>query len=139
MKLMGIDYGTKRVGVAVSDDAGRIAFPHQILPSDKNLINALKELCEKERVGAVVIGESRDYKQKENPIMDEVRSFAEKFSQKTGLPVHFEPEFLTSVEARRAPGKMPKTRKRKAPKKTDAHAAAIILQSYIDRIMNHES
>src|SRR3989344_3838080 len=113
MKLLGIDYGTKRIGIALSDDEGVLAFPCSVITSQckplstsawiKYVADKIKELCEKEKVGAIVIGESRDFKQKENPIMPAVRALKAALERETGLPVYFEPEMLTSAQARRAP------------------------------------
>lgn len=144
MRLIGIDYGTKRVGIALSDDEGRLAFPYAILPQEKNLFRKIVEICKNEKVGEIVIGESRDFKQKENPIMPAVRALKAALEKETGLPVHFEPEMLTSVQARRTPERPEKGRRRqrrrrerarKIPERTavDASAAALILQGYIDR------
>lgn len=147
MRLIGIDYGTKRVGIALSDDEGRLAFPYAILPQNENLSKKIKELCEKENVEAIVVGESRDFKGQENPIMPAVRALKAALEKETGLPVHFEPEMLTSVQARHTPERLEKDRRRqrrrrekarKIPERTavDSSAAALILQSYIDRKRN---
>src|SRR3989344_9271472 len=141
MKFLGIDYGTKRIGIALSDDEGVLAFPYEVLPQDEHLSEKIKELCEKRGVGAIVIGESRDFKQNENPIMSAVRELKSALERETGLPVHFEPEMLTSAQARRPMGKLQtrKPRKKIQRKSVDASAAALILQSYIDRKSNFGS
>jgi len=133
MKLLGIDYGTKRVGTALSDDEGRLAFPYKILENNAGLAKTLADICAGEGVAAIVIGESRDFAGKENPIMPAVRVLKDALAKETGLPVHLEPEMLTTQEARRAPAKQEKSRKPKKRTHVDASAAALILQSYIDR------
>jgi len=141
MKLMGIDYGTKRVGIAISDDEGRIAFPHDVLPCTKNLAEVLKTLCQEKGVARIVIGESRDFNQKENPIMPAVHALKKTLEEKTGLPVYLEPEMLTTQEAKRLHHKVSPRDLRGNREKlidTDASAAALILQSYIDRTRNQE-
>lgn len=87
MKYLGIDYGEKRVGIALSDDGGNIAFPKEILENDANLVQAVADLCQRERVEAVVLGESRDYHGHENQIMKQVKAFQEKLSEKITLPI----------------------------------------------------
>lgn len=124
MRFLGIDYGSKRVGTAISDDTGVLAFPHSVIPNDKKLIPALKKIVAEESVTEIVIGESRDYHDKENPIMEGIRACKEVLEQETMLPVHLEPEFLTSAQAAYFQGKHDKL---------DASAAAIILQSYLDK------
>lgn len=123
-KLLGIDYGTKKVGIALSDTGATLAFPHVTLPNNEHLVAAIAEICGREGVTAVVVGESRDFSQKENPIMEDVRRLKDALWRATSLPVYLEPEFLTTAEARRSGG----------PREAlDRSAAALILQSYLDR------
>lgn len=129
MKLLGIDYGTKRVGIATGDSDGGMAFPHAVFPNDKKLISAIKELCGKERVSEIVLGESLDYKMKPNVIMEKITPFKKELENATGLPIHFEREFMTSVAAEHLQGK---------GDMIDASAAAIILQSYLDKTKNKD-
>ena len=127
MRHLGIDYGEKRVGVALSDTEGKIAFPHSVLKNDRALFSFIKQLCEKENVSALVVGESRDFKGNPNEIMKEIENFIEVCQVEIGLPVFLEPEFMTTVQAKRLTGKN---------EMTDASAAAIILQSYLDKKAN---
>ena len=53
MRYLGIDYGSKRVGIAISDASGKIAFPREVLPNDKNLLTRIADLCAKEKVEAI--------------------------------------------------------------------------------------
>lgn len=128
MKLIGIDYGSKRVGVAVSDADGSMAFPKAVVPNDRTLMSTIKELLKKEQVEAVVVGESKARDGSDNPIMQNARVFVGDLERETGLPIHFEPEFYSSAEAKRL--------KEQAGAQTgivDAEAAAIILNSFIER------
>lgn len=130
MKFLGIDYGTKRVGVALSDDEGTMAFPKTVLTNDEELLVRVKELIETEQVGEVVVGESKNLDGSENPIMESIAVFVKELKQLVAVPVHFEPEFYTSYEARRLVNEA-NQKSQKAP--VDAQAAAIILNSYILR------
>lgn len=121
---MGIDYGTKNVGIALSDDEGRVAFPRTVLPNDTSLFSSLAELCRKEAVGGIVIGESKNFRGEPNPVMADITRFKEKLEREIILPVQFEAEFLTSVAAGRGDGK---------DEMRDARAAALILQRYLDK------
>ncbi len=122
-KLIGIDYGEKRVGVAVSDDSGSIAFPKATFPNDRTLLPTLIELIRKENASVVVIGESKNSSGQDNAIMGGVRGLVGDLERSVAVIVHYEPEFYTSVEARRDTGN----------KFVDAEAATIILNSYISR------
>lgn len=132
MKHLGIDYGTKRVGIALSDEAGVMGFPHAILPNDPLLLSEVKALIEKEGVGAVVMGESLNFQGEENPVAKEAREFARTLEEETGLTVFYEPEMLTTQEARRD---FEGARTRGA---VDSSAAALILTSFLDKRKNHD-
>ena len=123
-KFIGIDYGKKRVGVAVSDDSGTLAFPEAVLENSKELTSEVVDIYKEKNAEAIVLGSSFDNDGKENPIMKHIRQFKKELEDKHSIPVHFESEFLTSVQARRIEDD---------PEKIDAQAAALILQSFLDR------
>jgi len=126
MQYIGIDFGGKRVGVAVSDIDGKLAFPTAVLANDDNLLKNIVDLCMKRSAEVVVMGESRNYKGQINDIMWEIQGFRSKLEQ-IGFKVVYEPEFMTSVQASLITGEN---------KMLDASAAALILQSYLDKINN---
>lgn len=125
MKLLGIDYGRKKIGIAVSDLEGDTAFPKKVLTNDTFSLAHIAKLVQQEGVGVVVVGESTDYRGEENPIMEDIRRFSKALEEKTGISVVLEPETLSTKEAEHI---------QERHDKIDASAAAIILQSYIDRI-----
>ena len=128
--FLGIDYGVKRVGVAVADGTTRIATPLQTLDvvgmSAISVATAVAAIAHERAVGTVVIGESKDFQGAENAIMKKIRLFAEALAKELGegTTIVFEPEFLTSHQAEQSQGKHALL---------DASAAALILQSYLDR------
>ncbi len=122
MRYLGIDYGERHIGVALSDEEGRFAFAHSVVENDEMAVGRVKELCAAEGVGTVVMGESLNYKREDNPVMRKIRVFAEALGGATGLPIIFHPEFLTTVEAYHY----------RKPGMEDASAAAIMLQSFLD-------
>ncbi|PIQ66544.1 MAG: hypothetical protein COV96_00845 [Candidatus Zambryskibacteria bacterium CG11_big_fil_rev_8_21_14_0_20_42_18] len=127
-KLMAIDYGTKRVGIALSDDSQGFALPYAVWANDRELLNKVLELKEKEDVGTIVMGESKNLDGRPNKIQTEIAKFKAKLEEK-GIGVIFQPEIFTTVEARRDQGQT---------KMTDASAAALILKSFIDTVYNKE-
>ena len=136
MRFLGIDYGTKRIGVAVSDENIILAFPKGILPNDLNIFKNLEEILKTENVSEIVVGESVDFKGQENVVSKEIEIFISELKNKFNLPVHKQKEFLTSVEARGEGGKEKNNDrkiKREGSKKIDDSAAALILQRYLDR------
>ncbi len=133
MRYLGIDYGSSKIGLALSDEAGMMGFPHAIVSNTPRLIDDVAALIAKENVHAVVVGESRDLSGKENPIAEDARAFGMLLTERTGVPVYFESEVFTSAEARRSPAKEGKSRSPRSRKPVDASAAAIILTSYLTR------
>lgn len=127
MRLMGIDYGTKRVGVALSDDKGMMAFPRTVFPNDARLMENISSLTEKENVTQIIIGHSLGRDGMPNKIHAQVEEFIQDITLNLGIPVELEPEQYTTQEAIRFQGKN---------KMTDASAAAVILNSYIVRTQN---
>ncbi|MBI2108954.1 MAG: Holliday junction resolvase RuvX [Parcubacteria group bacterium] len=126
MRFLGIDYGEKRIGIALSDENGMLAFPHSILNNDARLIKSIHDICKQESVSQIVIGESRMYGGTENPVMKKIADFKERLQKTTSLPIAFESEVLTSQEARRS-------REKESNVPVDDSAAAIILQSFLDK------
>lgn len=123
MRILGIDYGTKRVGIAVSDEACKFALPVSVIQNTELLVAEIKKISEQYETKEIVMGESRNFKQEPNTILSDSIKLKTKL-EKEGYTVHFEPEFMTSVQAERFQGKTVMH---------DASAAAIILQSYLDR------
>jgi putative Holliday junction resolvase len=124
MRKMGIDYGTKRVGVAFTDDKGLMAFPHDTLPNDRMLLQKLVSLIEEKEVGEIVIGFSLDRDGVPNAVHTQVEELIGDLTLQVGIPVHLEPEQYSTQEAIRFQGRN---------EKTDASAASIILNSFITR------
>jgi len=122
MRYIGIDYGGKRTGIALSDEMGKFAFPHSVAPTGK-FFDILKELVEKEDVKTIVIGDSKDFDMKDNDIMKEVNKFVERWKKDGGVHIEMYPEFMTSQMARRVAVD---------DDMHDARAAALILQGYLD-------
>jgi putative holliday junction resolvase len=128
MRLLGIDYGKKRVGVSITDDKGMMAFPKAVLPNDNFLFSEIKNLVESRGIEKIILGESKDYKMNDNPIMSRIRAFKDELERDLDIAVIYEPELLTSHQAAHFQGKTDMI---------DASAASIILQSYIDRTKNN--
>ncbi len=132
-RLLGIDFGEKRVGLALSDEGVRLAFPHKTILNNKDLKNEIFDLISEYDVSKVVIGESKDFNMRENRIMEEARDFADELKEK--IEVVFHTEFMTSMQVEKTHFQLSEKNKDRGIKKSkqvDAQAAAIILQSYID-------
>jgi len=139
MRYLGIDYGSKRVGLAISDEEGGMAFPYKILKNDLELVDNIHNICGTEEVSAIVLGESHDLSGKPNKIMGSIEEFKRNLEGELDLPIYFEKEFMTSIFARGNDGKKvndARKNKNDDSKKIDDSAAALILQRYLDRKNN---
>jgi putative Holliday junction resolvase len=122
-KYLGIDYGTKRVGIAMSDDQGMMAFPDEVIENGPKLIETLRQKITDNNIRLVVIGESKNYKMQDNAIMKDILDLKDVIEKTIEIDVELQPEFMTSMQAEKIQGKNDMI---------DASAATIILQSYID-------
>lgn len=129
MRYLGIDYGTKKTGIAISDESGTMGFPHAVKPTDPRLLDDLALLIKEKDVEAVVMGESTNLSGGENAVAAEARAFASDLAARTGVAVHFEPEAFTTQAARR----LPDGSRMEGSPDVDAQAAALILTSFLER------
>ena len=124
MRYLGIDYGSSRIGIAVSDDAGSFAFPKVILDNDATLWPALKKMIINERAEELVVGDTRSLAGSENTVTAEADAFVARLAQETGKRVHRAREAWSSFEAARYA--------EAGTGHDDSSAAAIILQRFLD-------
>lgn len=124
MRYLGIDYGTKRVGVALSDELGTMAFPHKVLQNSPELVRELERLIEEKAVGEIVIGHSLDKNQQPNKVQAAIEDLMTDLTLATGLPIHLQPEQFSTQAALQIQGRTDMT---------DAAAAALILDSYLTK------
>lgn len=131
--VLALDYGTKRIGMAVSDTAGDFAFPVGELErkGPKRDLEALCELARERGVVEIVVGLPLHLDGRAGPEADAAREFAGAVGAATGLPVALLDERWTSREAERAMREsQPKRGKRRAAR-LDAAAAAILLRTFL--------
>lgn len=134
MRVLGIDFGERRIGVAISDPEGSYALPLSTLErsSDDQAIQEIAALAVREAVSGIVVGEPLRADGTAGEAARRARGFAAKLARKTGLPVETLDETLTSREAdaRLAEAGVPVARRRE---KRDALAAQLLLQEALDR------
>lgn len=121
-RLMAIDYGEKRVGIASTDDSGHFALPRMVIENDGTLLSKILRFKEENNIEKIIIGESKNFKGEANPIQEKIEKFRNELEE-LGVKTFFHPEIMTTTEARRLQGQTDMT---------DASAAALILKSYID-------
>jgi putative Holliday junction resolvase len=124
MKIMALDYGEKRVGLASTDEGGTFALPRVVLPNDAELLHKVLAFKMKEGIHKVVLGESKNLDGTPNPINTKIEEFKAAL-EAHGVEVVLHPEVFTTREARQIQGNT---------SMTDASAAAIILKNYLDSV-----
>ncbi|HEY7474712.1 MAG TPA: Holliday junction resolvase RuvX [Vicinamibacterales bacterium] len=144
MRILGVDYGRRRIGLALSDHSATLASPWRVVPVALGATPATSagELAsivaasgarpdEDLDIGAIVVGLPRRLNGEDTDQTQPARDFAEHLAALTGLDVHLQDERLTSREAEsRLAAQEKDWRKRKA--RLDAASAAVILQDYLD-------
>src|ERR1700741_5495672 len=101
MKYLGIDYGTKRIGIAVSDAGGHVALPVSVIEAGLDALSEVVELATKNGVQQIVIGESQRLDGEANPVQEEIGQFKKDLEELSALPVEYERESFTSSLAAR--------------------------------------
>lgn len=133
MRLMGLDVGDKRIGIALSDEGASLATPRETLVrrSNEKDITRLLELAEKEEVGEILVGMPYFLDGSSGPQAEKVSRFVDAVRAATELPVTIWDERLTTVAAEEilVENRVPPAERRAA---VDKVAAALILQSYLD-------
>lgn len=127
MRLLGIDYGTKKAGLALTDESGSMAFPYSVIPNDASFLQSVVSLIAEKEVTAVVLGKSLNLDGVPNAVQTDIESFMTDLTLQTPIPIHLEPEQMTTQQAAATTGRNDQT---------DASAAALILESYLAKQKN---
>ena len=132
-RLLGVDYGEKRTGVAISDESRMIAFPRETLecPRVEQAAAAVARIAESEKVAGIVVGWPLNMNGTEGPRTERTRLFMEEVAKRTAIPlIRWDERLSTKVaeDVLIAAG----TRRDKRKQVVDKLAAQVILQSYLD-------
>ena len=135
MRVLAIDHGTVRMGIAISDELKMIAQPLEFIPAEpfSGFLDRIKFLLSEYEVELLLLGMPRNMDGSYGDASIKVKEFESILKKSTTVPIKTFDERLTSVQANRAltQGRVKKKKKRK---NVDAMAAAILLQSYLDSI-----
>jgi putative Holliday junction resolvase len=133
MRILGLDHGTKRVGVAVSDEMHMIALPLEYIAPEPfaDFLARLKEILREKEIELILIGMPRNMDGSYGPAALKVQEFAAALKDAVTVPLKLWDERLTTTQAQKflIQGGM---RRDKRKEKVDQTAAAILLQSYLD-------
>jgi putative holliday junction resolvase len=130
MRYLGIDYGMKKIGIALGDDASRIATPIGVIANEgeETVMDAFRVLIVEEGIEGFVVGVPERLGQKASPQKQKNIDFAERVKEVFNLPVKMVNEQFTSVESRRLQAESGSV------VEEDAIAAMLILQEYLDHL-----
>jgi putative holliday junction resolvase len=133
VRILALDHGTVRIGVALSDELKMIASPLEFIPAEPSadVLAKLRELIREKKVELIVIGMPRNMDGSYGPAAEKVREFAAALQNSIPTPIRLWDERLTSTQANRlliSGG----VRRDKRKEKVDGMAAAILLQSFLD-------
>lgn len=137
MRVLGIDFGESRIGVALSDPTGTIASPLETVRRRRGKrppLRRLEEIAQAHGVTRLVVGLPLDLSGNETPWCGEVRAMGDALAARMDVPVAYVDERFTSARAERAVRGIGLPRSRREEKgRVDAAAAALILQAWLDR------
>lgn len=129
-KLLGIDYGEKRIGIAISDEQQKYVFPSETIENTNTAIEEIKNIVKSENIEAIVVGFPINMKGQESSQSERTKEFVQALKDRIKVPVELEDERLTSQLSERllrtVPGKKHKGN-------IDRQAAVLILESYMER------
>ena len=144
MKYLGLDYGTKKIGIAISDDRASLAFPRDIIINDDKHIEFIQHLCNQEEINHIVIGKSFDLDKKDNSIEKHITAFIKILNKDKKYTIHRIDERMStsliasetrhSFQKKQTSKNFSKNAKtvRVNTKNDDAKVAALILQNFLD-------
>ena len=133
MRILAIDHGTKRIGIAISDELKTIAQPLEFIPAEPfdAFLVRLQQIIAEKAVELILVGMPRNMDGTYGPAAEKVKAFVNALKEKITVPIRTWDERLTTAQANRfLIAADVKRRDRKA--KVDKTAAAILLQSYLD-------
>jgi putative Holliday junction resolvase len=134
MRLLGIDYGDKRTGIAISDELQSLAHPYRTLQSDSQLLPEIRKIVQQEGVGGIIVGLPKNMDGSLGPAAAKAQSLASRLkTELVSIKILLWDERLTTVEAQRTLHLAGKNAKQ-SKKMIDQVAAQILLQSYLDSL-----
>lgn len=134
-RILALDYGEKRIGIAISDDTHTLAFPLEKLLNTSQFLTKLKDYIAEYNVHLLVLGLPKTLKGEDSLKTKEVRKFHTFLIEQLQIPIEFEDERLSTVLAFKQLQQIG-IKEKKQKEKIDSHAATIFLQTFLNRLNN---
>jgi len=139
-RIMALDYGLKRVGIALSDPMQKFAYPYKTLENNKKLIDEVVKIINEMDVKLIIIGNPNDEKTNLNSISNEINRFKISLSERVDIEIIFWDEtFSSKIAQQKILESVTKKKKRKNKSLLDMHSAAIILTEYLEQNLKVKS
>lgn len=139
-RIMALDYGLKRVGIALSDPMQKFAYPYKTLENNKKLIDEVVKIISEMDVKLIIIGNPNDEKINLNSISKEINRFKTNLSERVDIEIIFWDEtFSSKIAQQKILESVTKKKKRKNKSLLDMHSAAIILTEYLEQNLKVKS
>jgi putative holliday junction resolvase len=132
MKILALDYGTKRIGVAISDFSQKIAFPREYIANTPDALTKIAAIVQQEDVELIILGNPKSLKNTETAMTKEVHNFLESLQNKVTIKLQLLDERLSSKHMEKELIKADFSRQ-KRKETIDSSAACFLLQGYLDR------
>lgn len=134
-RIMAIDYGEKRIGIALTDPLLTFAYPYKTILNDNKCFTAMKEIMTEMGVTRIIIGLPLNTDGSEKEITGKVRKFGEQIEKTSGLkPDYYDERYSSSIAQERIISSVSKKSKRRDKGLVDMNAAAVILEDYLREI-----
>ena len=134
-RIMGIDFGLKRIGIALSDSLKVFAYAHTTILNNGNSFVELEKIIKEKNVVKIILGIPNENYTSKTSVVADIKKFKNGLEKKTSLPVIFEDEtYTSSIAQQRILESVNKKQKRKNKNLLDMYSAAIILQEYLNSI-----
>ncbi len=130
MKILAVDYGKRRIGLAISDELGITTKPLPVIENNENVIKKIADIVNKEKVGLIIIG--FPVWDKISPIVEEIKDFVKKIRRDIKLNIELVNEFYSTKEAIEKLHSIGKKYKQ-VKHKIDSYSACILLERYLEK------
>ena len=134
-RILAIDYGAKRIGLAVTDPLKMFAIPFDTIPNDKNTFDKLKQIVNEKKVVKIILGNPVKENGEDSIISKDIRKFKSELEKKVDLAIELVDErYSSEIASKRILESVPSKKKRRDKSLIDKNAAAVILEDYLREI-----
>lgn len=134
-RIMAIDFGLKRIGIALSDSLKLFAYPHITLANDSKLFNELKKIVEEKQVQEIVLGIPTEKQASKTSVVKSIEKFKNELESKIKLKIIlWDESYTSSIAQKKILESVTKKNKRQDKGLLDMYSAAVILQEYLDSV-----